>query len=87
MVLVFFLIFNKLLKYTNSCSVQMFKLQETCANCRVTDPDPGMVGVLAVLHLDPVSPERLDPDPEPVNIRQDPKPWGTTYQLQPPRLS
>ena len=32
---------------------------------------------------DPVSPERLDPDPEPVNIRPDPKPWI----IDPPHFS
>ena len=30
---------------------------------------------------DPVRPERLDPDPDPVNIRPDPKPWGQGRKL------
>ena len=33
---------------------------------RCLDPDP-----------DPVCPERLDPDPDLVNIRPDPQPWAS----------
>ena len=30
---------------------------------------------------DPVCPERLDPAPNPVNIRPDPQPWDTEEQM------
>ena len=41
---------------------QAFKVILIRVITRVSDPDPGC-------------PERLDPDPNPVNIRPDPKPW------------
>ena len=49
---------------------------------RCLDPGPGSCffpgsgsGLEKIMDTDPVCPERLDPNPDPINIRPDPKPW------------
>ena len=48
----------------------IFLLPSLCILPRVADPDP-----------DSICPERIDPDPNPVNIRSNPQPWYYLYTL------